>query len=266
MEPIGNQLKKIRESKNISFEQLKEGTKLQEKVLRAIEDNQFDTINPVYLRGFLKIYCKFLGLDPNNFIPQPRKSEVQEMEPIKLQHREIPKFKKDKPKEEQEKQKKRVDFNPKWIKLIFAIPLIIIIGLFLARPKNIVKPKEKTSFLQQKNKAKQRSQGNSTPIKTKQLDKTTNTSFAIKGSLSLTIHAKQNSWLRIKSDGRTVFQNVLQKGNTEVWVAKEKLELAVGNAGGLELQLNGRILPSLGSRGQVIKKILITKDGIDINK
>ena len=265
MEQIGSQLKKIRESKNITFEQLKDGTKLQAKILTAIEESQFDSINPAYLKGFLKIYCKFLGLNPNDFIPQTKTHKIEEREPIKLQHREIPTFKKEVTQKE-DNHRQRVDFNPKWAKLIFAIPLIIIIGLILAKPKDTIKQKTPVRVSVEKKQVKQKSQKKNTVVENKKIAKPQDTSVEIKGSLSLTIHAKQNSWLRIKSDGKTVFQNVLQKGSTEVWVAKDKIELAVGNAGGLELQLNGRILPSLGARGQVIKSILITKDGIDINK
>jgi len=84
--------------------------------------------------------------------------------------------------------------------------------------------------------------------------------------IRLAIRAKEDSWIQIKADRRTVFQNILKKGRSESWEAKDKIELSLGNAAGVDLEINGKLIPSLGRRGQVIKNILITKEGLSIKR
>ena len=77
--------------------------------------------------------------------------------------------------------------------------------------------------------------------------------------LRLGILARDNCWVSVKADGRTVFRTIIKKGNFESWQAKERIELSLGNAGVVEIDLNGKPIPPLGKRGQVVKNIVITK-------
>ena len=81
-----------------------------------------------------------------------------------------------------------------------------------------------------------------------------------KETLKLTVRAADNSWMHVKTDGKIIFQSILQKGSQETWQANDKIELWVGNASALDLTLNGHPLGSPG-RG-VIKNILITREGM----
>jgi cytoskeleton protein RodZ len=84
--------------------------------------------------------------------------------------------------------------------------------------------------------------------------------------IRLGLHAKDDCWVQLKLDGKTMFQNILKKGRFEVWQAKERIDLFLGNVGNVELELNGKIIPSLGRRGQALKNIVITKDGLRIDR
>ncbi len=48
---------------------------------------------------------------------------------------------------------------------------------------------------------------------------------------------------------------LLQAGETWVWRAQQGFVLTVGNAGGVALILNGRLLPRLGESGEVIRNL-----------
>ena len=50
---------------------------------------------------------------------------------------------------------------------------------------------------------------------------------------------------------------LLQKGQTARFVADTRFVVTVGNAGGVELSLNGKPMPSLGASGQVIRDLVI---------
>ena len=82
--------------------------------------------------------------------------------------------------------------------------------------------------------------------------------------ITLVIRAREDSFLRIKIDGQSVYQGTLRKGKAESWTAKEKIELSVGNAGGIELEANGKVFSPLGRRGQPLKNILINSEGLKI--
>jgi len=72
--------------------------------------------------------------------------------------------------------------------------------------------------------------------------------------------------MQVKVDGKTVFQSVLFRGRMENWTARERIELWLGSAGGVEVEINGSRIPSLGRKGQVLKNIVITKDGLKVSK
>lgn len=60
----GPALREIRKKLNIEFEDITQETKITHRMLKAIENENFDALPPeVYVRGFLKSYAAFLSLD-----------------------------------------------------------------------------------------------------------------------------------------------------------------------------------------------------------
>ena len=63
MQGIGTILKKERESKKITLEQVEEATKIRRKYLEAIENEKFEVLpGEVYVKGFVATYLKYLGI------------------------------------------------------------------------------------------------------------------------------------------------------------------------------------------------------------
>lgn len=61
----GFKLKKTREEQGISIPRLSELTKIKPECLHALEEWRLsDLPSPAYTRGFIKIYCRYLQLDP----------------------------------------------------------------------------------------------------------------------------------------------------------------------------------------------------------
>ena len=82
--------------------------------------------------------------------------------------------------------------------------------------------------------------------------------------ITLAIRAQEDSFITLKVDGKIVYQRMMYKGKAETWSAKTKIELSVGNAGGLSLEVNGKPLLPLGKKGQQIKNILINSEGLKV--
>jgi cytoskeletal protein RodZ len=73
----------------------------------------------------------------------------------------------------------------------------------------------------------------------------------------------EKTWISISSDGKNVFANSLEPHETKIVEASEKVRLLVGNAGGLEISLNGKPIGPIGPRGQV-RVVELTPAGFQI--
>jgi hypothetical protein len=82
--------------------------------------------------------------------------------------------------------------------------------------------------------------------------------------LLLKAETKDKVWLRVKSDGKVIFENTLGKGSVKTWEAKDELELWVGRGDALDLTLNDNHLGSPG-RGR-IRRVIINREGMKIQK
>ena len=64
---IGSDLREAREQRGITLRDISERTKIRQAVLRAIENDDFQGLpGSVIMRGFLKLYAREVGLDPDD--------------------------------------------------------------------------------------------------------------------------------------------------------------------------------------------------------
>src|SRR6185436_18687470 len=77
------------------------------------------------------------------------------------------------------------------------------------------------------------------------------------------LSADEKTWISISSDGKNVFANSLQPHQTKVVEASAKVRLLIGNAGGLEISLNGKPIGPIGPKGQV-RVVELTPAGFQI--
>lgn len=69
--------------------------------------------------------------------------------------------------------------------------------------------------------------------------------------LNLKLTVKEDAWVRIIVDGKPVYEGILNQGVQKEWVAKERLTIRTGNAGGVLVSLNEEKAKELGKLGQV---------------
>lgn len=259
MELAGTRLKKIRLEKGISLEEVSKKTKIHLNILRDIEDDNLVSFSPIYIKGFLKIYCNFLGVDPKDFIPDYRQPTVSRDENggVRLERAPKQKLKSGKFK------LKLSGINPKillgTLLIILIITVLYNLGKFIASKRFSLTSKNKAVVV-----LPVKSDKKSDALKQDKKASSAMTKYPITATASglrLGIRAKEDCLVQLKSDGRLIFAGVLRKGKAEVWQAKEKIELSLGNAAAVELEINSKIIPPLGRKGQPLKNIVITKDG-----
>ena len=275
MKTSGARLKEVRLKKGLTLEEAHKKTKIHTNILKAIEEGELAHMSPVYIKGFLKIYCHYLGVDPRECIPDykepqgtlrlsPRIDEGEGAAPL----RRTP-----------------ASFDLSFLKPFLTVKVLVAVitavavlwmlfgvGRFVAQrhaahvlaareakqravPAAPVK-KARTAALAT---AKQEKPAQSAVVAATPLPQQ-----VVVTSVRLVIRAKADSYMLVKTDGHTVFQGVLKKTRSETWNAKDKIELNLGDAGALELEVNGRTIPPLGRKRQSLKNILITKEGLSV--
>ncbi len=73
----------------------------------------------------------------------------------------------------------------------------------------------------------------------------------------LVIEAREATWISVQVDGRDRKQVLLKPGDATKFSAQERLQLTVGNAGGITLTFDGKPLPALGPSGAVIRDFVL---------
>ena len=68
---IGNSLREARLRQQLEFADIERVTKIRPKYLRALEDESFETLPAqTYVKGFLRTYAEFLGLDGQLYVDE----------------------------------------------------------------------------------------------------------------------------------------------------------------------------------------------------
>jgi len=96
MESLGKFLRKERETRNISLEQVSKFTKIKQHHLKAIEEGRPELLPPTpYVKGYLNVYAKYLTLDPRTIILRYEEylKSLIPPEPVQLQHQALHKKK-----------------------------------------------------------------------------------------------------------------------------------------------------------------------------
>jgi cytoskeleton protein RodZ len=74
-------------------------------------------------------------------------------------------------------------------------------------------------------------------------------------SQRLVIRAVEPTWVRVQTDEGRIAEELLPAGASREWAAERRFLVTIGNAGGVELTLNGKALPPLGPKGTVIQRL-----------
>jgi len=269
-------LKKVREEKGISLDTLHEDTKIPLDILRAIEEGyKVRTLSDFYYRSFVKMYANYLGVDINEALEESKKEELPKPigEPIvefniqewssKILTRE----------------RKRKIIIVAGIILAFFV-LFKIIGFFMNRKPS---PKDQGKIVQ---KVDSKARGEADIKKSDINESVVEIPSAVRDvtpmqppsqiqpvhtqnitqNVVLTVRAQKDSWLRVKADGVVVFQTTLRAGAVETWNADDKIEISGRNISQLELELNGKMIGSLGRASRRAKGLIATKDGLSVTQ
>lgn len=279
MQTIGHMLKKARESKSITIDQVSKKTRINSEVLIALEEGRCDQmLSYTYVKSFLKQYCAFLGLDPVEMMRQyssarqertgerpvqPRPVEAKKPEPAPEKKSPVMPLRQETEKAPKEQPVINYDLL---IKAAYAagsviLAIILLFGVLYVTKKiaGAFRKKEKVAYTVQQN----------APARAVSRKKTAAAAkpeaaqeVVPKGSLiAVSIKTKRSCLVRVKRDGVLIMERVLPKGARESFKAQDRIDLYVAKGEAVDISLNGK---SLGSPGKGLRNIEITRKGMKV--
>lgn len=90
---VGEILKKRRSEKKLTFEEIEKATKIRAKFLKALEENNYQSLPPpTFVKGFIRNYGVFLGLDTARLLAIYRRQYNEKNNKIFFGERKEPPF------------------------------------------------------------------------------------------------------------------------------------------------------------------------------
>lgn len=272
---VGQYLRQEREKRKITLDSVAKVTRITKENLEALENDEFQAISaPVIVRGFLRNYAIYLGLDPQALVAR----YDSQTNLIK-----IPGAK--------EASQPSKDENPVFKYLAFLCILLAGVAIIYYLQKSpsppsptplspAVTPAPSPGSPSPATGARpsplktETSPGKAVPQvippeKEKKPSEKLVTAATVPGEKETTPDrrhvlkavATEKTWLRILNDEQQVSDVLLQPKETSSWTARRQFHITIGNAGGIELFLNGVSQGRLGKSGEVINLVLPRETG-----
>ena len=241
---LGSVISASRNSAGMSIDGLSEATSIRSGLLREMENDNFVNCGgETYARGHLRNIAVALKVNPETFLSlyvEEQSTEQRKMQDLLTETNVL------KPPEESK--------SVSW-KALASISLACIVVAGVAQivisnsktvtvermqptPTPLVSPSESASSVESASPS-----ANTEPVE-----------VAMTGAIVVEISASRGkSWIFANdATGKTLFSGQLRLGSTRIIASDAIINLRVGNAGALDLTVNGKKMDSLGANGEVV--------------
>jgi len=270
MESLGNELKVMREQKGLTLEQIAAETRISAHYLQSLEEGRYSELpGGMYNRAFLRAYCNYLGMDSQAAM---ERLETELMPPVEKPARSKVRL-------PQPASSSRSHTLLAWSAML----LISITGLYFTRnwmaaifapyfsspaERPLVSPSppappEAAPPVPQDVFPASLSSGDETPLSLSSAAleaapeiPVAETLPAVPATLRIELQALETCWLYVKTDGGQSTSILLEPGKDQTFDASDQIYLILGNAGGVQLKINGRLARPLGKSGEVVKMLI----------
>jgi cytoskeleton protein RodZ len=247
MSSLGIRLRELREAKGVSLDDIARSTRVGRRHLDALESDSWGELpSPVFVKGFIRAYCEFLEAPSDEALGLYREATGETVKPDRVQsavHTPPP---------------RRV--GPLMVSLVLFIALGASLFALRIGLKSSPHPAPTVPGAARGN-AESVPSSTPTPV-------TSAPAVPVQpapvpagepgpAGQRLLIRAVEPTWIRVQVDEGQVTEELLQEGAVREWTAARRFVLTVGNAGGLEVDLNGRRIPALGAKGAVIQRLVL---------
>ena len=249
---LGSLIVKAREGAALSIEELAEATSIRPALLRDIESNDFSRCGgQTYARGHIRNIAKRLDADETEFLrmyEEEQAIEKRTMHDLLVENNIMSK----------PSTKRKVSWNSLVVISVASLGVAGIAQIVVSNISTvqntgveIASAAETTSTQPTADASVSASVGSSqsaTPAPSEQSSFTTGT-----GVMVVINAARAKSWIFVSDAvGRTLFSGQMSMGATKTFTSDTRLDLKVGNAGGVDLEVNGKQLSAIGPNGAVV--------------
>ena len=270
---LGGYLRALREAKGSSLEDMARSTRVGIRHLEALEEERLaDLPSPVFVRGFIRAYCGFLREAPEEALGH---YETLAGERAAAQAANAP-------------PRPRTTWASSSV--LVGLALLLILGIALIVINLTVKRTGGTSVAAPKMEASDQAPNStpappvvapvpppaaasrpvaaptaavarspatpaSAPVSTPAPTPTPAVAKSGPGPQRLVIRAVEPTWIRVQPDEGRATEELLPAGASREWSAERRFLVTIGNVGGVEVALNGKVLPPLGPKGTVIQRL-----------
>ncbi len=232
---FGERLKREREMREVSLEELTKATRISTRFLLALENEDWEKLpGGVFGHGFVRTIARYLGLDEESLLGEydMARGGQATVEPAKPEE--------------------RIPSPPKWVPVaaVFVV-LLIVIALFYAGRYGWRRYAA--------HRAAKQSAVSSSPAAASQNNSSAGATAA-DSSLDLSVSTSAATRVRILADGKLLLDTELPAGETRHFSAKQQFEVTAGDSSAVLLELNGQAMPPLGAPGSSGTMVLSQKD------
>ncbi|HTZ54012.1 MAG TPA: RodZ domain-containing protein [Candidatus Acidoferrum sp.] len=254
MPALGEQFRAAREARGLTLSDVAEHIRIRAVYLAAIEDETWASIGaPVYIRGFLRTYARFLGLDPEEVVAEFNGQASAPPAPVPSAPGSPPKTT-----YLADEQAPARGLSPLiWIASLVAVVLIAVVvyneAMLHARQTAAALPSNTAaaSATALAVSSSPSPDGSQSPTASPSASPTASAEAA--GPNTLEVRFSAPSWLRVTVDGSVSMEGTFPAGTVRQFHGKIA-KLRIGNAGGVEVIVDGKSLGRLGSAGDVVER------------
>jgi cytoskeleton protein RodZ len=253
MPGLGDEFRAAREARHLSLSDVSEQIHIRSVYLQSIEDEDWSAIAaPVYVRGFLRTYARFLGLDPESAVERfnaDMGESGNRNEPASVRQLGT-----------------RTGPSPwLWAAIAIAVLLVAFVGYKFydnqAGGTTVASASASPSAVP----ASTAPSSAASPLPSGASPAPTGSDAAV-GAASpgpvaaaggktktLVLSITQTSWVLVEIDGQKIAEGIYPAGTVKKFHGTSA-SLRAGNAGGVDVQVNGKDLGPLGASGSVVDK------------
>jgi cytoskeleton protein RodZ len=224
---LGAMISKARRDAGLSIDDLSDATNIRGALLREMESDEFTNCGgETYARGHIRNIAKKLSVDPQPLLDAYETEQGQSVRSIQDLWVENSLM-------EEPGESRKVSWK---VLAGISIASLLVIGLaqvlFVSNSESPI-PTSTTT----------------TPAPT---ESTETISDGTKVEISITATRAKSYLLISNEDGITLFDGQIAKGDEKIYSSTSKLTLKVGDAGAIDLRVNGKEVPPIGTSGQVV--------------
>jgi cytoskeleton protein RodZ len=243
---FGERLKRERELREVSMEELTKATRISARFVEALENEDWEKLpGGVFGHGFVRTIARYLGLNEEALLGEYdlARSEKSPLPPAKPEE--------------------RIPSPPKWIPfaIVFGIVLLLI-GIFYAGLygwRSYAAHRARRSAAASST-APAENQRNSSPQAVSQSSSASSTTPLATTVLDLSVSTSAATRVRILADDKLLLDAEIPAGENRHFSANQQFEVTAADSSAVLLELNGRAMPPLGAPGASGTMVLSQKD------